>query len=41
MTIAKSTDRPLNWPIILFMVAIHIGALFALLPATLAGGPSA
>ncbi len=33
MTIAQSTDRDLNWPIILFMVAIHIGALFALVPA--------
>ncbi|MEO0771445.1 MAG: acyl-CoA desaturase, partial [Cyanobacteria bacterium J06649_4] len=32
MTIATSTDRPLNWPIILFMVGIHVGALFAFVP---------
>lgn len=38
MTIAKSTDRPLNWPIILFMMAIHIGALFALLPSNFSWG---
>ncbi|MFK8183503.1 MAG: acyl-CoA desaturase [Phormidesmis sp.] len=38
MTIAKSTDRPLNWPVILFMVAIHFGALFALLPSNFSWG---
>lgn len=33
MTIATSTQPRLEWPIILFMIAIHIGALFALLPS--------
>ncbi|MEL6776160.1 MAG: fatty acid desaturase [Cyanobacteria bacterium J06597_16] len=37
MTIATS-DRPLAWPIIIFMVAIHAGALFALNPANFSWG---
>jgi stearoyl-CoA desaturase (delta-9 desaturase) len=32
MTIATSTKLPINWTITLFMIAIHMGALFALLP---------
>ncbi len=38
MTIAQTTDRPLNWPVITFMVAIHFGALFALMPANFSWG---
>ena len=38
MTIARTTDRALAWPIILFMVAIHGGALFALLPSNFSWG---
>jgi sn-1 stearoyl-lipid 9-desaturase len=34
MTIAQSTKPPLAWPIILFMAAIHIGALLVFLPGT-------
>jgi sn-1 stearoyl-lipid 9-desaturase len=34
MTIAQSrTQLRLNWAVILFMVAVHVGALFAFLPA--------
>lgn len=33
MTIANTTKLRLVWPTILFMVAVHIGALFALLPS--------
>lgn len=34
MTVATTfTKPPLAWPIILFMVAIHVGALFALVPS--------
>ena len=34
----KNHDRkplPLDWPTLLFMVAVHVGALFALLPSNL------
>jgi stearoyl-CoA desaturase (delta-9 desaturase) len=34
MTIATSTEElQLEWPIVLFMIVVHIGALFALLPS--------
>jgi stearoyl-CoA desaturase (delta-9 desaturase) len=33
MTVATAQKLPYSWPIILFMVAVHIGALFALLPS--------
>jgi stearoyl-CoA desaturase (delta-9 desaturase) len=33
MTIATSTKLPITWNILLFMVFVHIGALFALLPS--------
>jgi stearoyl-CoA desaturase (delta-9 desaturase) len=33
MTIATSTKLRLEWPIVLFMVVVHLGALFALLPS--------
>jgi sn-1 stearoyl-lipid 9-desaturase len=32
MTVATSNQLRLDWPVILFMAAIHIGALFAFLP---------
>ncbi|MBD1861510.1 MULTISPECIES: acyl-CoA desaturase [Trichocoleus] len=38
MTIAQATKPPLAWPIILFMGAIHIGALFAFVPGTFSWG---
>ncbi len=38
MTIAQTNDRSLNWPVITFMVAIHFGALFALMPANFSWG---
>ncbi len=33
MTVATTTKLPYSWPTILFMAAIHIGALFAFLPS--------
>jgi stearoyl-CoA desaturase (delta-9 desaturase) len=33
MTIATSTEPRITWPIIFFMAAIHVGALFAFLPS--------
>ncbi|MBW4523075.1 MAG: acyl-CoA desaturase [Scytolyngbya sp. HA4215-MV1] len=33
MTVATSKKLNFDWPVILFMVAVHVGALFALLPA--------
>jgi fatty-acid desaturase len=38
MTIAQATKPPLAWPIILFMGAIHVGALFAFVPGTFSWG---
>jgi sn-1 stearoyl-lipid 9-desaturase len=32
MTIATSTNLHINWTVLLFMVAVHFGALFVLLP---------
>src|SRR4028119_157300 len=33
MTVATTTKLRLDWPVILFMALIHMGALFALLPS--------
>lgn len=34
MTVATSTQKlPIDWPVMLFMVAIHLGALFAFIPS--------
>ena len=33
MTVAKTINPPINWPTSIFMVLIHIGVLFAVLPS--------
>ncbi|MBF2098073.1 MAG: acyl-CoA desaturase [Gloeomargaritaceae cyanobacterium C42_A2020_066] len=33
MTVAASPKPPLNWPVITFMLVVHVSALFALLPS--------